>query len=77
MQRRTRERDREASRDGTGQILRYEHDTWLRVADNARDLASLVRASSLRHVVFVAHSRGGLVARLAMGLLSQTDPAPT
>ena len=47
-------------------IFRYEHDTFLSLADNATELASLI-ADRLRlnQLYLVAHSRGGLVGRLA------------
>lgn len=48
-------------------VARYEHDTFISIRHNANDLAKLVidRQLSPRHLHFVGHSRGGLVARLA------------
>ena len=56
---------------------RFEHDTFLGIARNVRDLVAAVRrqcvadapAGPSRHVVLVAHSRGGNVARFALPLL--------
>ena len=54
-------------------LLRYEHDTWLPVGVNARELASLIEQSGTRRVLLVAHSRGGLVARQARDVLRGKD----
>ncbi len=55
-------------------ITRFEHDTWLPIECNAQALADLVEARISKDVVFVAHSRGGLVARHAADILrSRTD----
>lgn len=50
-------------------IRRFEHNTWLPVEVNAEALASLVAERVTEHVLFVAHSRGGLVARHAADIL--------
>ncbi|MFI1996686.1 hypothetical protein [Actinoplanes sp. NPDC020271] len=42
-------------------VLRFEHDTWLSVSDNALDLLNQVQRLKLQRVLLVAHSRGGLV----------------
>jgi pimeloyl-ACP methyl ester carboxylesterase len=54
-------------------MCRFEHDTWLRVADNAALLADLIQQLAPQHVVLIAHSRGGLVARHAVERLEGTD----
>ncbi|MFC9919657.1 esterase/lipase family protein [Agromyces binzhouensis] len=59
---------------GSGPILRFEHDTWNAIPENARDLADGIQAAGLRKVLLVAHSRGGLVCRQAMGYLRDADP---
>lgn len=59
---------------GRGPILRFEHDTWNSIPDNAHELVEGIRAAGLRRVLLVAHSRGGLVARQAMGDLRETAP---
>ena len=56
---------------------RFEHDTFLRIAQNVAHLVAAVRlqciagcpADARRHVVLVAHSRGGNVARFALPAL--------
>jgi len=56
---------------------RFEHDTFLRIAQNVSHLVAAVRrqciegcpADAQRHVVLVAHSRGGNVARFALPAL--------
>jgi hypothetical protein len=59
---------------GRAPILRFEHDTWHPIGDNARELAAAVQEAGLERVLFVAHSRGGLVARHAMGVLRDEAP---
>jgi pimeloyl-ACP methyl ester carboxylesterase len=50
---------------------RFEHDTFLDPRDNARDLAGLLRKKANgRAVLFICHSRGGLVARYAASSLT-------
>jgi len=56
---------------------RFEHDTFLRIAQNVAHLVAAVRrqciagapAGAQRHIVLVAHSRGGNVARFALPAL--------
>lgn len=56
---------------------RFEHDTFLRIAQNVAHLVAAVRrqciagcpADARRHIVLVAHSRGGNVARFALPAL--------
>ena len=58
---------------------RFEHDTFLRIAQNVAHLVAAVReqciagspADAQRHIVLVAHSRGGNVARFALPALRQ------
>ncbi len=54
-------------------IYRYEHDTFLPVSDNASELADLI-GNHLRakRLTIVAHSRGGLVARIAHAKLRRS-----
>ncbi len=48
------------------QTYRYEHDTFKAIEENAVELAQFVRERiSTNRLLFAAHSRGGLVARLA------------
>jgi hypothetical protein len=57
--------------------VRFEHDTFRPVDENAQALATMVRESvSARKVLLLAHSRGGLVARLAASYLRDTADAP-
>ena len=51
-------------------VLRFEHDTWLPIADNATELVGQIERLGLTQVTFVAHSRGGLVARDVMDTLA-------
>jgi hypothetical protein len=46
-------------------IVRFEHDTWHDIADNSDVLAQQVARIRANDVTFIAHSRGGLVARRA------------
>ena len=58
---------------------RFEHDTFLRVAQNVAHLVAAVRRQVVagsppgaqRHVVLIAHSRGGNVARFGLVALRQ------
>jgi pimeloyl-ACP methyl ester carboxylesterase len=53
-----------------GRLLRFEHDTYRPITANATTLFELVRDRLHgRDVVLLGHSRGGLVARRAAGLL--------
>lgn len=47
--------------------FRFEHDTFLRVNDNSDALLGAIQtfAPNATHIFLVAHSRGGLVARVA------------
>jgi len=47
-------------------IFRFEHDTFLPVQDNGKELADLVEQKlSTQKLLLAGHSRGGLVARMA------------
>ena len=46
-------------------VLRFEHDTWRSLEDNASEFATLVQSRIRGRAVLVAHSRGGLVATRA------------
>jgi pimeloyl-ACP methyl ester carboxylesterase len=49
------------------QVRRFEHDTFSTIIDNAADLVRLIKTSvRVDKLLLVAHSRGGLVARLAL-----------
>jgi hypothetical protein len=56
---------------------RFEHDTFLGIAQNVAHLVAAVRRQCIagaalgasRHVVLIAHSRGGNVARFGLGAL--------
>jgi hypothetical protein len=51
---------------------RYEHDTFRPVQENAAELAGLIQTRiEAKNLLLVAHSRGGIVARLAMAELSR------
>jgi hypothetical protein len=52
------------------EIRRFEHNTWLPIEKNAQELAALVKEYVRHEVLFVAHSRGGLVVRNAMEILT-------
>lgn len=53
-------------------IYRFEHDTFEPVASNAGSLAALIRATFPQaRVLIVAHSRGGLVSKMAVARLCQ------
>jgi pimeloyl-ACP methyl ester carboxylesterase len=56
-------------------LYRFEHDTWLRIADNAEQLVVAMERLRVPRIVLVAHSRGGLVARHAMQLAKTRDVA--
>lgn len=55
-------------------VLRYEHDTWLTLERNARDLAHLIQLRVDSSVLLIAHSRGGLVATRAAQILRKDAP---
>ena len=49
-----------------GPIYRYEHDTFLKLQTNGLELAGLIRDRiDAKHLLIAAHSRGGLVAKIA------------
>lgn len=54
-------------------IFRFEHDTWLPIADNGDDLAKLIRELDVEKVTLVAHSRGGLVACHAAARIARPE----
>ena len=56
-------------------IIRFEHDTWHRLEQNAIELADGIRASRASSVLVVAHSRGGLVATRALAILANGSDA--
>jgi hypothetical protein len=57
-------------------VYRFEHDTFERVQDNASALARLITERlNVQHLLLAAHSRGGLVARMAMAQI-QRDGYP-
>ncbi len=58
-------------------VVRFEHDTWAPIHENASALVQEVRRLGARHVVLVAHSRGGLVARHAAQKLRRDGVAVT
>lgn len=53
-------------------VVRFEHDTWRPIFENAGELAAEVSRLGARDVLFIAHSRGGLVARHAEALLRRS-----
>lgn len=54
-------------------FVRYEHDTFRSVVENAMELSDLVRGNiTCERLVLVGHSRGGLVSRLAAAYLRQS-----
>ncbi len=54
-------------------IYRYEHDTFLPVSDNGSELADLIGGHlRAKRLILVAHSRGGLVARIALAKLRRS-----
>jgi pimeloyl-ACP methyl ester carboxylesterase len=46
-------------------LFRFEHDTFKSIHDNARELVEKVSRLNAKRLLFICHSRGGLVARLA------------
>jgi len=58
---------------------RYEHDTFIGLAENARELEELINGCFPiedgigRRIVLIAHSRGGLVARWARHRLTRSS----
>jgi hypothetical protein len=57
-----------------GPIYRYEHDTFVSIAANARELATLAQRLQSPALVLACHSRGGLVGRRAAYLLRTEMP---
>jgi hypothetical protein len=58
-------------------VFRFEHDTFQDINDNGAELGELLHrklAPASRGVVLLAHSRGGLVARVAAALLASDRP---
>jgi hypothetical protein len=54
-------------------IYRYEHDTFLPVSENAIELANLIGDHlRVKRLNIIAHSRGGLVARIALSRLRRS-----
>lgn len=53
-------------------IYRFEHDTFVPITSNARELATLVQRLGTQALVLVCHSRGGLVGRQAASLAFST-----
>jgi hypothetical protein len=58
---------------GTVAVRRFEHDTWLPMEQNAQELVEGVGREVTGEVIFVAHSRGGLVAARAAAILDRRD----
>jgi pimeloyl-ACP methyl ester carboxylesterase len=52
-------------------VLRFEHDTWVSIKKNSEDLIAHLSRLGVQRVLLVAHSRGGLVARLAAKHLTE------
>jgi hypothetical protein len=51
-------------------VYRYEHDTFARIEANGRELADLIHERiNAKQLLLIAHSRGGLVARIALANL--------
>lgn len=63
-------------RAGPAPVVRFEHDTWLGITDNARDLADRIVDLGARDVLLVGHSRGGLVARHAAEIVAGAESHP-
>lgn len=63
---------------GQCSLFRYEHDTFLPVSSNANELAQIIqRYFSTPNLTLIAHSRGGLVARLTKLVLEKMKyPSP-
>jgi triacylglycerol esterase/lipase EstA (alpha/beta hydrolase family) len=57
-------------------IYRYEHDTFLPVSENATEMANLIgHHLRAKRLTLVSHSRGGLVARIALSKLLRSGYA--
>lgn len=56
-----------------GTVFRFEHDTFRKMRQNARDLRDLVAGRlAVDHLLLAGHSRGGCVARLAADMLQRS-----
>lgn len=56
---------------------RYEHDTFRSIVENAKELADLLTQKiNAERLLLIAHSRGGLVARVALHLLERQAHPP-
>ncbi len=56
----------------SGTVFRFEHDTFLKMRRNARELRDLIRDRLVvDHLLIAGHSRGGCVARLAADMLQR------
>jgi hypothetical protein len=54
-------------------IFRFEHDTWLPLHDNVRELCDLITGLGAESVTIIAHSRGGLVAEECARVMTHVD----
>ena len=55
-----------------GTVFRFEHDTFVKMRHNARELRDLITDRvAADHLLLAGHSRGGCVARLAADLLQR------
>jgi pimeloyl-ACP methyl ester carboxylesterase len=55
-------------------VWRFEHDTWLSIKKNSDELVAHLTRLGVKRVLLVAHSRGGLVARVAAKQLMAVTP---
>lgn len=59
------------------QIFRFEHDTFLTISNNAAALVDLILEKlPVKRILLVAHSRGGLVAKMVAARLQQIGSWP-
>jgi len=57
----------------SGAVFRFEHDTFLKMRRNARELRDLITDRlAVDHLLLAGHSRGGCVARLAADMLQRS-----
>jgi len=55
-----------------GTVFRFEHDTFVKMRRNARELRDLIEDRlAVDHLLLAGHSRGGCVARLAADMLQR------
>jgi Lipase (class 3) len=55
-----------------GIVFRFEHDTFVKMRHNARELRDLIKDRvAADHLLLAGHSRGGCVARLAADMLQR------